>query len=454
MIKLKKLTLKKKRGNKLNQVAEKISNNMAQITITIPKEDFLKEEEKVYNKKKAKINIAGFRKGHATKDMIYKVYGRGVFFEDTADNLINHSYYDAIKESGLKILSRPEVEVKEIGEDKDFVYEAKVAIVPDFKLSKYKGVNVEKTKVSITDNDIENRLKQEQEKNARIITVEREIKDGDIAVIDFEGFIDDKPFEGGKGEKYSLNIGSHSFIDNFEEQLIGHKANDNVDVKVTFPKDYGQVSFQGKEALFKVKVNEVRVKELPELNDEFVSEISEFDKLEDYKKDIKKQLEHDREEASKRVCESKLMDEIVKATTIDLAPQAIEASIDDIINNIAQNMSYRGIKIDDYLKMTGQDMKTLRESQRNSAISNLKTSLILEKIGEEEKIEATDEDIEEEIKKMATSYGMTEEKFKETYVTKEERENIKNNLLFPTVLKFLYKNANIKEVEPKKEEKK
>ena len=438
----------------MNQVAEKISNNMAKITITIPKEDFLKEEDKAYNKRKGKINISGFRKGHATKDMIYKVYGKEVFYEDAADECINHSYYDAIKESGLKVLSRPEIEVKEIGLDKDLVYEAKVAIEPEFKLSKYKGIAVDKTKVNIKESDVENKLKQDQEKNARIVTVDREIKDGDIAVIDFEGFADGKAFNGGKGENYSLNIGSHSFIDNFEEQLIGHKAEENVDVNVTFPAEYGEKSLAGKPALFKVKIHEVRVKELPDLNDEFASEISEFEKMDDYKADIKKKLIEEAEEQAKRVTETKIVDQIVKDTEIDLAPQAVEASIDDVVNNIAQRLSYRGIKLDDYLKMTGQDIKTLREGQREAAISNLKTSLVLEKIADEEKIEADDKMVDEQIEKMAKSYAMAVDKFKEAYITSEERENIKKDLRFPCVVKFLYDNAKIKEVDNKAEEKK
>ena len=443
-----------KRGNDLNQVAEKISNNMAKITITIPKEDFLKEEDKAYNKRKGKINIQGFRKGHATKEMIYKVYGQGVFYEDAADECINHSYYDAIKESGLKVLSRPEIEITEIGLDKDLVYVAKVAIEPDFKLGKYKGVSVEKTKVGIKDSDVDAKLKQDQEKNARIVTVDREIKDGDIAVIDFEGFVDGKAFNGGKGENYSLNIGSHSFIDNFEEQLIGHKAEDNVDVNVTFPNEYGEKSLAGKPALFKVKIHEVRTKEFPELNDEFASEISEFEKMEDYKNDVKKKLLEEAENQAKRVTETKIVDEIIKDTEIDLAPQAVEASIDDIINNISQNLAYRGIKLDDYLKMTGQDIKTLREGQRQAAISNLKTTLILQKIAAEEKIEADDKMVEEQIEKMAKSYAMAVDKFKESYITDAERENIKKDLCFPCVVKFLYENAKIKEVEKQDDNKK
>ena len=437
----------------MNQVAEKISNNMAKITITIPKDEFLKAEDKAYNKRKGKINIQGFRKGHATKDMIYKVYGQGVFYEDAADECINHSYYDAIKESGLKVLSRPEIEITDIGLDKDLVYVAKVAIEPDFKLGKYKGIEVEKTKVNIKDSEVDAKLKQDQEKNARIVTVDREIKNGDIAVIDFEGFVDGKAFKGGKSENYSLTIGSHSFIDNFEEQLIGHKAEDDVDVNVTFPKEYGEKSLAGKPALFKVKIHEVRIKELPDLNDEFASEISEFEKLDDYKKDIKKKLVEQAEAQAKNFTENKIVEKIVNNTEIDLAPQSIEAAIDDIVNNIAQNLSYRGMKLDDYLNMTGQDMKTFREGHRQSAISNLKSSLILQKIADEEKIEADDKMIEEQIEKMAKSYAMAVDKFKESYITDTERENIKKDLTFPCVVKYLYDNAKIKEVEKKEGDK-
>ncbi len=429
----------------MNTKFEKIGNNKGKLTVEVDKDTFSKSEQKVYNKRKKNISLPGFRKGHATLDMIYKAYGRGVFFEDAANDCINATYPEAIKSVEKRILSKPEVDVEKIGIDDDFVYTATFAIVPDFTVAKYKNVEIKKTKVAITDDDVKAKLLVEQEKNASLVTVDREIKNGDIANIDFEGFIDNVPFKGGKGENYPLTIGTHSFIDNFEDQLIGHKVGENVDVKVKFPDDYMEKSLQGKEALFKVKINEVKEKVLPEIDDEFVSEISEFEKLEDYKKDLKNKLIEEGEKKAKAADKQKIIDEIVKNTEIDLAKEAIEASIDDIVDNITRNLYYQKVSMDDYLKMTGQTMESLRDGQREAATTNLKTSLILDEIGKLENIKAPDDKVEEYIENMAKSYGLPVDKFKERYITEEERENIVKDLLYPTVVDFLYDNAKLKE---------
>ena len=424
---------------------ESISNNKEKLTITVDNAEFLKAEDKAFEKSKSRFKLPGFRKGHVSKDMVFKTYGRGVLFEDAANDCINSTYYDAIKEAGSKILSRPEIELVEVGEDKDMVYTATFAVVPEFKVAKYKGVDITKTKVSCTDEDIQAKLIVEQDKNARMVSVDRAIQKDDIVTIDFEGFIDNVAFKGGKGTDYPLTIGSHSFIDTFEDQLIGHKVDENVDVNVTFPNDYGEKSLAGKPALFKVKIKEVKVKELPEINDEFVSEISEFDKLSDYKEDLKKKI---LEEGSKKAVQAdkqKLLEKIVTATDIDLAPEAIEASIDDIRKNLENRLYYQRMSFDDYLKMTNQNYEQFREAQKPQATANLKSSLVLEEIGRLENISASDEKIEENIKHMADAYGMPVDKFKETYITDEERENIKKDLLFPTVMDFIYENANLKD---------
>lgn len=424
---------------------ESINNNKEKLTITVDNAEFLKAEDKAFEKNKSKFKLPGFRKGHVAKEMVFQVYGRGVLYEDAANDCINKTYYEAIKEAGSKILSRPEIELLEVGSDKDLVYTATFAVVPEFKVAKYKGIDLTKTKVSCTEDDIKAKLLVEQDKNARMVSVDRAIAKDDVVTIDFEGFIDGVAFKGGKGTDYPLTIGSHSFIDTFEDQLIGHKIDEEVDVNVTFPADYGEKSLAGKPALFKVKIKEVKVKELPEINDEFISEISEFDKLDDYKADIKKKILEEGAKKAIQADKQKLLEKIVTATDIDLADEAIEASIDDIKKNLENRLYYQRISFDDYLKMTNQNYEQFREAQKPQAIANLKSSLVLEEIGRLENITASDEKVEENIKNMATAYGMPLDKFKQTYITDEERENIKKDLLFPTVMDFIYENANLKD---------
>ena len=420
---------------------EKIGDNKAKLIIEIDNAEFLKAEDKVFNKEKGKLSIPGFRKGKMTKDMIYKVYGRNVFIEDTANQCINDTYYKEIKESGVKILSMPKISVKEADFEKNFIYEAEVAIVPEITLGKYKGLKIDKTEVVVSEDDVNHRIEDEQQKNARLVSVDRESKNGDTVTIDFDGYVDGKQFKGGKAENYDLVLGSKSFIDNFEDQLVGKKVGDEVDVHVRFPDEYGEKSLAGKEALFKVKINEVKEKELPEINDEFVSEISEFETLEEYKNDVRKKLVDLRTKQLKKDQEDKLLDEVVKNSKIDLADEAIEARLDEMMDDYNQRLAYQGINLEKYLEIMNKSLEDFRKENRESAETSLKNTLVLDKIAEIEHIEATDEMVDEELTNMANAYGMDPEQFKKSYANPEDTKRLKDDLLYPAVLDFIYKNA-------------
>ena len=422
---------------------EKIGTNKAKFTIEIDNADFLKAEDKVFNKEKGKLSAPGFRKGKVTKEMAFKVYGRNAFLEDTVNECINDTYYDEVKKSGEKTLAPPKISVIQADVTKNFIYEAEVAIVPEIKLGKYKGLELKKTEIKISDADVDKRIEEEQVKNARLVVVDKKSEKGDVLSIDFDGYVDGKQFKGGKAENYDLTLGSKTFIDTFEDQLIGKSAGDEVDVNVTFPENYGEKSLAGKPALFKVKVHEVKEKQLPEVNDEFVSEISEFETLKDYKEDIKKKLTELREKQMKEDDKGKLLDEVVKNTQVDLADEAIEAQVDEMLYNYNNRLRYQGIDLEKYLEMMHKTKEEFRKEQRPGAERSLKNSLVLEKIAEVEKIEATDEMVDEELTNMAKSYGMDPEQFKKSYANPEDTRRLKDELLYPAVMEFLYNNAKI-----------
>ena len=423
---------------------DKIGENKAKFTIEVDNAEFLKPEDKVFNKEKGKLSVPGFRKGKITKDMAYKVYGRGIFLEDAVNQCINDTYYKEVRETGEKILSQPKINVVQVDFDKPLIYEAEVAIVPPVKLGKYKGLNLNKVDIVISEEDINHRLQDEQEKNARLVTVERKSKNGDTVNIAFDGYVDGKQFEGGKSDSYDLVLGSHSFIDNFEDQLVDKGAGDEVDVNVTFPEKYQEKKLAGKPALFKVKINSVREKQLPDIDDEFVSEISEFEKLEDYKNNLRKELTLLRERQMKEDNKGKLLDEIVKNTTINLAEEAIDAEVDEMMASYDERLKYQGIDLKTYLGMMKKTEEDYRKEIRPRAETTLKNSIVLEEIAKAENIEATDEMVDEELERMAKSYGMDVAKFKESYANEEDRKRLKEELLYPAVLDFIYNNANIK----------
>ena len=423
---------------------DKIGENKAKFTIEVDNAELLKAEDKVFNKEKGKLSVPGFRKGKITKDMAYKVYGRGIFLEDAVNQCINDTYYKEVRETGEKILSQPKINVVQVDFDKPLIYEAEVAIVPPVKLGKYKGLNLNKVDIVISEEDINHRLQDEQEKNARLVTVERKSKNGDTVNIAFDGYVDGKQFEGGKSDSYDLVLGSHSFIDNFEDQLVDKGAGDEVDVNVTFPEKYQEKKLAGKPALFKVKINSVREKQLPDIDDEFVSEISEFEKLEDYKNNLRKELTLLRERQMKEDNKGKLLDEIVKNTTINLAEEAIDAEVDEMMASYDERLKYQGIDLKTYLGMMKKTEEDYRKEIRPRAETTLKNSIVLEEIAKAENIEATDEMVDEELERMAKSYGMDVAKFKESYANEEDRKRLKEELLYPAVLDFIYNNANIK----------
>lgn len=423
---------------------EKIGDNKAKFIIEVDNADFLKAEDKIYHKEKGKLSAPGFRKGKVTKEMAYKVYGRSVFLEDAVNECINDTYYKEVKETGEKILSQPKISVVQVDFDKPLIYEAEVAIAPPIKLGKYKGLDYKKTEIVISDEDVMHRIEDERQKNARLVTVDRKSKLGDTINIAFDGYVDGKAFPGGKSDSYDLALGSHSFIDNFEDQLIDKGRDEEVDVNVTFPENYHEKNLAGKPALFKVKIHEVKEKQLPDLDDEFVSEVSEFETLDEYKNDIRKKLTELREKQMKEDDKGKLLDMIAKDTVIDLAPEAIDAQVDEMINNYDNRLRYQGIDITKYLEMIHKTLDDYKKEIRPRAESSVKNSLILEEIAKIENITATDEMVDEELTAMAESYGMDVAKFKESYNNEEDRKRLKDDLLYPAVLNFIYDNANLK----------
>lgn len=419
---------------------ENLEHNMAKLTIEVEAERLDKALTQAYNRQKKSISIPGFRKGKVPRVMVEKMYGPEVFFEDGANILMQEAYPEAYDECGLDIVSRPDVEVVQIEKDKPFIFTATVAVKPAVTLGKYKGVTVTKIDMTVSDQDVDEEIEKERLSNARTAEVERPIASGDTANIDFEGFVDDVPFEGGKGEKYDLEIGSHSFIDTFEDQLIGKKKGDKVDVKVTFPKDYQAADLAGKKALFKVTVNTVSAKELPELDDEFAQDVSEFDTLAEYKADVKKKLEDSKEKEARRTKEDEAIAKIIDKSEMDIPEAMIAGQMDNMINNMGNRMAQQGLSIQQYMQMTGTSMEQLREQIRPEAEDNIKSSLVLEAIAKEENLEVTEEDIDSEIEKMAASYGMKAEELK-GYVKDDEKENLRRDLLIQKAADFVMDNA-------------
>lgn len=407
---------------------ENLEKNMAKLTIEASAEDFEKAVQAAYQKNKNKITIPGFRKGKAPRVMIEKMYGAGIFYEDAANALIQSEYPKAADECGLEIVSQPEIDVVQIEKGKPFIFTAEVATKPEVTLGKYIGVTVTKVDGTVTDEDVTAAIDKEREKNARTINVEdRAIENGDTAVIDFEGFVDGVAFDGGKGENHSLEIGSGSFIPGFEDQLIGKNAGDDVDVNVTFPEEYHAEDLAGKEATFKVKIHEIKAKEIPELDDEFVQDVSEFDTVAEYKDSVKAKLEEQKQNEIKRAYQDEAIDKIVDKSTMELPDAMIDTQCENMINQFAQQMAQQGLSMDQYLQFSGLTLDQLKEQVRPDAITRIKSSLVLEQIAKEENIEITDADVDAEIEKMATMYNMEADKLKE-YMGEDEKENMKQDL--------------------------
>lgn len=407
---------------------ENLEKNMTKLTIEVSAEDFEKALQKAYEKNKNKIAVNGFRKGKVPRAVIEKVYGAGVFYEDAANILIPEEYSKAAEESKLDIVSQPEIDVTQIEKGKSFIFTAEVALKPEVTLGEYLGVEIEKTDAKVTADDVKAELEKVREQNARLVDVtSRGVKDKDQAVIDFEGFVDGVPFEGGKGTDYPLTIGSHSFIDNFEEQLIGAKIGKEVEVNVTFPENYQAAELAGKPATFKVTVKAIKVKELPKLDDDFAKDVSEFDTLADYKADIKKNLTEKKKEEAKREKEAKAVAKAVENASMDIPEGMIKLQVNNMVNEFAQRLQMQGLSIDQYIQYMGSNHQQFMESLKPEAVTRIKNSLVLEAVVKAENITATEDDFEEEVKRMADMYKMEVDKVKEI-LGDNEKEQIMSDL--------------------------
>ena len=407
---------------------EKLEKNMAKLTIEASAEDFEKAIQKVYLKARGRINIPGFRKGKAPRKLIEKMYGTGVFYEDAANDLIPTAYAEALKDCDLEIVSRPEINVTQIESGKPFIFTAEVAVKPEVTLGEYKGVEVEKSDVEVTDEDINKEVDKERENNSRTIDVDdRAVESGDIIKLDFDGSVDGVPFEGGKAENYTLTIGSGSFIPGFEDQLIGTKIGEEKDVTVTFPEDYHEKSLAGKEAVFKCKVNAISVKELPEADDEFASEVSEFETLAEYKEDIKKKLTEKKEKAARAKKEAQAIEKAVENATMEIPDAMIDTQVQSMMEDFARRMQSQGLSLEQYFQFTGMDVKKMHDQMKPEALKRIQNSLVLEAVAKAENIEISDEKVDEEIAKMAEAYKMEVEKLKDL-IGESEKDQMKKDL--------------------------
>lgn len=403
---------------------ETLEKSMAKLTIEVSAEEFETALDKAYKKNKNKISLPGFRKGKAPRAMIEKMYGTGVFYEDAANDLIPGAYESAAKESELEIVAQPSIDVTQIEKGKPFIFTATVAVKPEVTLGDYKGIEVEKKTAEVTDEELQAEIDKVRESNSRMITVEdRAVQDGDITTIDFEGFVDGEPFEGGKGENYPLTIGSHSFIDNFEEQLIGKNIGEKTEVNVTFPEQYQAEKLQGKPAVFKVTIKEIKVKELPELDDDFAQDVSEFDTVDEYKEDLKKKLLENKEAALKREKEEDVVGKIIENATMEIPDPMVDTQVRQMVQEFSQRIQSQGLSLQQYMQFTGMTPESLTNELQPQALKRIQSRLVLEAVVAAENIETSDEDLEKELEKMAEMYQMEADKLKEL-VGEEEKKQI------------------------------
>lgn len=422
---------------------EKLEKNMAKLTIEVPAEEFDAAIKNAYNKNKNKFSIPGFRKGKAPLAMLEKMYGAGIFYEDAANEVIDASYPKAAEESKEEIVSTPEIKVTQIEKGKAFIYEATVALKPEVTLGEYKGVEVKKAEAVVTDEDVENELTAARKKNGRLIDVEDgAIEDGDNTIIDFTGYIDDKTFDGGAGTDYPLVIGSHSFIEGFEDQLIGKKKGETCDVNVTFPAEYHADELAGKPAKFVVTIKEVKRNELPELNDEFASEVSDFDTLDEYKADIRKKLQEKKEQDAKVENENNVIKKVVENAQMELPQPMVDTQAREMVENYARRLQSQGLNINDYMKYTGMTSEKLMEQMRPEAEKRIKTRLVLEKVVEVENVEVSDEKLDEQINEIAASYKLEGAKLKEM-MGEREKEQIREDLKVQAAIDLLVEQAKL-----------
>ena len=426
---------------------EKQEKSTVELIIEVGAEEFEAAVNKVYQKQRKSINVPGFRKGHAPRKIIEGMYGSGVFYEDAVNEVYPQAYEDAVAQEKLDPVAWPRIEVQEVGKD-GFTFKAVVTVRPEVTLGQYKGLSAPKDEVTITDEDVENELKPFVERASRLVTVEREAKDGDTVVIDFEGFKDGEPFDGGKAEGYSLQLGSGAFIPGFEEQVVGMKAGDEKDLNVTFPEDYGAEDLAGKPVVFKVKVSEVKEKELPVVDDEFAKDVSEFDTLADFKKDLADKLKTRRESQVQSAFEENLMHQVIDNMTVEIPDAMVEYQADRILNNYAQRITAQGIPFENYLSMMGMTMADMQAQAMDAARHQVQHDLALGAVVAAENIQVSDEELEAEYKRMAEEYGITDEQVKQSVPA----ESLRQELSGKKAANVIYDSAKIGPAPEKKEE--
>lgn len=428
---------------------EKLEKNMAKLTIEVSADDFEAALEKAYQKNKSKITLPGFRKGKAPRKMIEKMYGAGIFYEDAANEIIPKAYSEAASECGEDIVSQPEINVTQIEKGKSFIFTAEVAVKPEVTLGEYKGLEVEKSEVAVSEEEVDKEVDKERESNARMIDIDdRAVENGDMIKLDFEGFVDGVAFAGGKGEDYPLTIGSGSFIPGFEEQLVGAEIGKDVEVNVTFPENYQAEELKGKAAVFKCKVNEIKVKELPEADDEFAKDVSEFDTLAEYRDDIRAKLLEKKEQEAKREKENKVVAKAVENATMEIPDAMINDQVRRMADDFTRRIESQGISMEQYMQFTGMTADKMLEQMKPEALKRIQNSLVLEAIAKAENIEISDERLDEELTKMAEQYKMEVEKLKEL-MGDYEKDQMKNDLAIQAAVELITDAA--KEVEAAKD---
>ena len=423
---------------------EKLEKNMAKLTIEVSADDLEKALQGAYMKQKNKISLPGFRKGKVPRQMIEKMYGAEIFYDDAANALIPKAYADAYDECELEIVSRPDIQVVQIEKGKPFIFTAEVATKPEVTLGEYKGLEVDKVSTRVTQKEVDAKIQEEAEKNARTVTVPaRGVQDGDEIILDFEGFVDGESFEGGKGENYPLTIGSGSFIPGFEDQLIGAEAEKELEVKVTFPEDYHAEDLKGKDAVFKCTVHEIKAKELPEIDDEFAAEVSEFDTLDEYKADVKAKIKEEKASEGRRKQEDQAVEQAVKNASYEIPDAMIDTQASQMADEFAQRIQSQGLTMEQYFQFTGMTAEKMMEELRPQALKRIETRLVLEAIVKAENIEISDEKLDEELQKMADTYKMELDKIKE-FMGENEKKQMKEDMAVQEAITFLVENATEK----------
>lgn len=425
----------------MNLQVEKLEKNMAKLTIEVSADELEKALQNAYMRQKNKINMPGFRKGKVPRQMIEKMYGPEIFYDDAANSLIPKAYSEAYDECELEIVSQPEINVEQIEKGKPFIFTAQVATKPEVTLGEYKGLEVDKVSTRVTQKEVDAKIQEEAEKNARTITVEdRPVQDKDEIILDFEGFVDGEAFEGGKGENYPLTIGSGSFIPGFEEQLIGAEPEKEIEVKVTFPEDYHAEDLKGKDAVFKCTIHEIKAKEIPEIDDEFAAEVSEFDTLDEYKADVKAKIKEQKAADGKRKKEDQAVEKAIANATMEIPDAMVNTQARQMMDEFAQRIQAQGLTMDQYFQFTGMDREKMMEEMKPQALKRIETRLVLEAVAKAENIEISDEKLDEELAKMAEAYKMEVDKLKE-FMGDAEKKQMKEDMAVQEAVTFLAENA-------------